>query len=734
MVAEAPVSRGLAAPASPAAVRFVVGLDSADFAAGLRRLAAEHPGRDVIVVAQGAVLPFLFDERLRKAAYADSRIAAAVPMCDVSALYALVDEARRPVTAADAVLVDRSAYCMGFRSYYEVPRIHPVCAYLRRDALDGVLSTAAGGTPQEVLDRFVRAWASRGLSCVLVDYLYVGLEGEAPAGAATTARIEEQAFARHHPLGGLRRSLNEALENGLPAVSTPALDTRPVQLHIMHYWGGGLDRWVRDFSRADTSRVNLILATYRIGENGGQRVVLYSDPSAVVPVRTWDIARAIPSTAAGSLEYRAILEQVIAEFDVEAIVVSSLIGHALDALTMPVKTIVVCHDFYPICQAINPQFHGTCERCTAEDLAECAKANPLNRIFVDQTSPQWHAMRSRYVDLLLERGIEMVVPSRSVEETLKRIEPRLAAVPIHLIPHGVDADGPKLAFPPQARGERLKLVVLGRLSLHKGMELLRAAKEGLDPLAEVVIVGGGGNGAELANACGWRCIEKYELEDLPGILAGIAPHAAILPSIVPETFSYTLSELWALGVPPLATALGSFRERIEDGQTGFLFRPDAQSLVALVARLKRDPGALEAVARRLLTHPRGRTPEEMASAYDALVPLAARPAARFAVGIGRENALTEPYRHLNAAYVQLSEAYDHVRAAYDQEQGRARAEQERAEREKSEFLEAAAQHLARLDALQLRTHWWRGGAARKILDQWREKMQPGLKQHAEKKE
>jgi hypothetical protein len=196
---------------------------------------------------------------------------------------------------------------MGLRRYYEVPRIHPVCAYLRRDALDLVLPSATPGTPQQVLDGFVRQWTSHGLGCVLTDYLYVGFEGEAPHGVASMERMEEQAFARHHPLGGLRRALNEALKQGLPPVSTPALDTRPVQLHIMHYWGGGLDRWVRDFGTADVSRVNLILATYRIGEDGGQRIVLYSDPAAAVPVRTWDIARAIPSSAAGSLEYRAIL-------------------------------------------------------------------------------------------------------------------------------------------------------------------------------------------------------------------------------------------------------------------------------------------------------------------------------------------------------------------------------------------------------------------------------------------
>jgi glycosyltransferase involved in cell wall biosynthesis len=420
---------------------------------------------------------------------------------------------------------------------------------------------------------------------------------------------------------------------------------------------------------------------------------------------------------------------VIEEFDVEAIVVSSLIGHALDALAMPVKTIVVCHDFYPVCQAINPRFHGTCEQCTAGELAECAKANPLSRIFVDLTNAEWNEMRTRYVELLLERGIDMVVPTRSVAETMTRIEPRLAPVPMHVIPHGIDADFPKLPFPTYRPGERLKLVVLGRLSFQKGMELLRAAKDGLAPLADIVIVGGGRNGAELAQACGWQSIEKYELEELPRIMAELAPHAAILASIVPETFSYTLSELWALGVPPLATALGSFQERIADGETGLLFAPDAASLVNLVARLRQEPDVLASVAARLVTHPHGRTTAEMVAAYDALVPLAPRPAARFTVGIGRENALTEPYRHLNEAYVHLSEAYGQVRAAYDHEQGQARMESTRA----WETAFALDSQLERLDALGLGRHWWRAHAAQGVLDDWREKIHPDVKKEAEKK-
>jgi hypothetical protein len=143
---------------------------------------------------------------------------------------------------------------------------------------------------------------------VICDYLYVGYSGNGPAEAAAADDVEEAAFLQNHPLGGLRRAVNDAIHRGLPPVSAPGLDHRPVQLHIMHFWGGGLERWVRDFGRADPSRINMILTSYRIGESGGQRIVLYSDPAALIPVRTWDIA-ADRSTASSSISIDAFSER-----------------------------------------------------------------------------------------------------------------------------------------------------------------------------------------------------------------------------------------------------------------------------------------------------------------------------------------------------------------------------------------------------------------------------------------
>ena len=45
-------------------------------------------------------------------------------------------------------------------------------------------------------------------------------------------------------------------------------------------------------------------------------------------------------------------------------------------------------------------------------------------------------------------------------------------------------------------------------------------------------------------------------------------------SICEETFSYTLSESWAAGLPAFASNLGALRERIEKHGGGWLFEPD----------------------------------------------------------------------------------------------------------------------------------------------------------------
>jgi glycosyltransferase involved in cell wall biosynthesis len=700
------------------------------FAVALAAAAARDPESDLVLLSSHVQLPFAWDARLRKAAYASKDVGAVIPLCDISPLSALLDAESGLPAGGDAALVDRAAYSLGMRSYYEVPRLHTACAYLRREAFDAAMPHVPGDArdEQSVLDALARHIRVRGWSCVVCDFLYVGYDGPAQAKALGDVEMESQAFVQHHPLGGLRRAMKDAIGRGLPALAVPGLDHRPVQLHIMHFWGGGLDKWVRDFGRSDPARVNMILSSYRIGNDGGQRIVLYSDPAARIPIRTWDIARPIRSSVSSSLEYRRILGQVIAEYDVEAIVVSSLIGHSLDALTQARKTIVVCHDFHPVCQAVNPLFGKVCERCTREDLRLCAQTNPLNRFFTDQTPDEWHEMRTLYVDHLIAHRVEMVAPSRWVAAELRRLDPRLEAVTIHVVPHGIDLDAPKLPFPLVMPGERLRIVVMGRLNVQKGLDLLRGAARELGTLAEITLVGCGPMGAKLAQEHGWNHVESYEPEALPDLLREIAPHLGLLPSVVPETFSYTLSELQALGVPPLATALGAFRERIVEGETGFLFDPTVESLLARIGALRAAPRQLEAVARTL-EDLKGTSVREMVERYHSLVPLGPRPVARFPVGIGSQSALTEPYRHLDEAYAELTGAYGQLSAAYAQSTdayGHTKTAYEQAHEELEEWRAKSEALQRELDALEVGPwRWWNYPKVVRFIRGLREKNRTG---------
>jgi len=678
---------------------------------------ARHPRRDVVVVTPLSRLPWGWDARLRKAAHADPAIGAAAPLVDGDPAFALLEPGAQGSASAEAI--DRIAWCLGDRAYYEVPGLPSACSWLRRDALDAALAGGAleAASPGELVDAIARRLRTQGRSCVLCDYLHVP-GGEPGAAPASLEAVEASALAQHHPLGALRRAVADAVARGLPAVLAPGLDPRPVRLHVMHYWGGGLDKWVRDFARAEPACVHLSLATYRIGDSGGQRVVLYADPGARAPIRTWDLARPLRSTATASLEYRRILEQVVAEFCVDSVVVSSLIGHSLDVLDLAVPTIVVLHDFYPVCQAINPIFGKTCERCTREDLAACARGNPLNRIFTDQSPDAWHAMRGHFASIVLRRGIEIVVPSPWMAKTLRQLDPRLGEASIRVIGHGIDLRPPRLPAPARTAGERLRLVVLGRQSRQKGSELLRAASTGLRDLADVTIVGGGGNGLALARDCGWEAIESYREEELPAILARIAPHAAVLASVVPETFSYTLSESWNLGVPPLATALGAFRDRIVHGENGFLFEPDADSLVALVRVLRDEPGRLPDLAARLAARPPEPSTSDMVAAFRPLLPAIAQPPARFRVGIGTQTGLSEPYRHLSEAYARLKGAYDDLQRAYDH----TRAAYESRSRELAALRELWEETGIAIHQLRLNALWWNAPQALRRIEESREKM------------
>lgn len=441
------------------------------------------------------------------------------------------------------------------------------------------------------------------------------------------------AFHARDPVAPLRAALDQARMALAPAERQAVLreqlargdraeDLRPTQLHISHSWGGGTARWVSDFCRGDGDRRNLVLQSRSERNHAGRWLELVEPGRGDLPLMTWTLATPINATTVGHGEYQAILEGIVAIFGIRSIVVSSVIGHSLEVLETGLPTAVVCHDLYPFCPALFACFGEPCDQCPAERLEACLHTNVHNVFWHNTVAADWIAMRAAYADRLARPWVRIAAPSRSVWQRWAALLPGIGQLSWSLIGHGIDGIAAVPAgLPVAGMNRRLRVVVPGRLHPHKGLHLLRSAARSLTGHAEVLLLGCGDFGKPFAQLPGFQVVPDYEYASLGDAVAGFAPDCALLLSVLPESFSYTLSEMWSLGVPVVATRLGAFAERIEEGVTGLLIDPDAESLVACIRELAVDRSPLDRCRQALAGHPI-RDVAAMVRDYQALLPVA----------------------------------------------------------------------------------------------------------------
>lgn len=372
----------------------------------------------------------------------------------------------------------------------------------------------------------------------------------------------------------------------------------PVQLHISHGWGGGTERWIQDYCRSDSHHQNLLLRAISDRNSTAFRLELIEPARSPAPILAWQLLTPIRASAVSHAEYAEILAGIMNGFQVSSLIVSSLIGHSFEVLATTRPTIVILHDLYPFCPAIFGCYGQPCQSCSTEILNACLIGNPLNSFWHNSRAVDWITLRQVYAERIRAPHVRVVAPSTSVFKQWAVLQPELADLPWARIPHGIDA-GLLPTTPFRPAQVPLRIVIPGRLSQHKGLALLQAALPGLLRHARIMLLGSGEFGRPFQAMDGVEVIENFHHTELAGIIHRFAPDCAMLLSIYQESFSYTLSEMFALGLPVLATRLGAFSERIKPGITGELFPPDPAQVVATVAALAQVPAKLESLRHQV---------------------------------------------------------------------------------------------------------------------------------------
>jgi len=142
------------------------------------------------------------------------------------------------------------------------------------------------------------------------------------------------------------------------------------------------------------------------------------------------------------------------------------------------------------------------------------------------------------------------------------------------------------------------VAVVGAVGPHKGSQLLPAIAVKLAELdAALVVIGY----TDTQITRGWVVPGElyihgpYEDEALEGWLAAYRVDCVLFPNRLPESFSYTLSEAWAAGLPVIVPDEGALGERVARHGGGWRLPPGfgAAEVAALFARLWSPEGAAE---------------------------------------------------------------------------------------------------------------------------------------------
>ena len=609
--------------------------DADDAHAVLCAAAARWPGEPIMLVRADADLPAFACERLLRALECPG-VLGALPLDD-SARSPL-----RPGMRTDDARIDALCFAFSDRAIIDDPG-SLVTAWPACSAWHGTRLALVGADAVVRRDRVDAA----GLRVVVLDHLHV----VNPAAAPSAAREDPRDPWPPSPLDALRARVANALADGAQA-GCAGLDHRPVLLHVLHGWGGGAERWVRDFAAADEQAHHLVLVARGsfARRRHGEWLELRDGSLTGPPLARWPLPRPIADTAVADHAYSVLLADIVRRHCVDAVIVSSLIGHSLDALRTGLPTTCVVHDHYPLWPVLHRDFGD--ERLAFDEAQLAADlATDAGVEFAERDPAHWRELRDAFVAALRASGVALVAPSRSALANHVRLAAELAALDAAVIPHGLAAWPRNVTLPSPPARERLRLVVTGRIRKGKGAQLIAAALPALREHAEIFLLGAGADAQEMFGQSGVHVLLDYRRDELPELLARIAPDAALLLPTVAETFSYTLSELRSLGLPVVATRVGALAERIEDGVDGLLVEPNVDAILARIRALAADRGALAdlRVARA------GGDTQAMATAWHARLRLGTRRALRY------------PLEQAGGELLEAATAADAARRARDRE-------------------------------------------------------------------
>lgn len=533
------------------------------FVGTVNRAMRLEPSHDIVLLNSDVEVANNWLERLRQTAYSEPNIGSVTPFSNNATICSF------PNICEDNVLPDgftlaqidgAFSECVAANSHVEVPTGVGFCMYLRRDCLDAVgdfdeRTFGLGyGEENDWCQRAIKSgWKNVHALNVFV-YHKGGVSFAEESNPRKKANLD--LLIRRYPdyISDVHRFISDDPASKFRLKVLLALarsDCRPKVLLISHGMGGGVRQHLSELASTFADLHFLLL------EPAGQNLVH------------------LELNVRGAFKDKLLFE---ADTDYGKIVHLCRylgVGHVHFHHTMGLNPTlwslpadlgtefdITIHDFYALYG--NPTLTDKAGRYCADEVNALQLMKERYPLPVGVDFQGWQ----KGVLPLITNASRIICPSK---DTASRFASVFGSLPQLVIAWHPDVANLQMAVPHfdwQPHKGKLKVLVLGALSLEKGAETLEAAAMSLSDRIEFHLLG-----------YSFRDLDRsvvthgsYQPKDVEEKIRAINPDVIWFPAQWPETYSYTLSIALKSGLPIAAPCLGAFSERLSGRACTYLKR------------------------------------------------------------------------------------------------------------------------------------------------------------------
>ncbi len=530
-----------------------------------------NPERDIILLNSDTEVYGNWIDRLRATAYCEEKIGTVTPLTNNGTIcsYPYFNRENGVPVEIDTHDIDVLACEQNGGAWVLAPTCVGFCTYIKREVIDaiGLFDAETFGVGYGEENDFSLRAQQQGWIDAIAPNVFVYHVGSASFLSDKSSRVAranqliQKRYPKYHstvagyidwdPVRPYRLAIDRARLKRLMADKNILL--------VSHNRGGGTERKalenIREHEKDGTSVFRLV-----VSDNADKYARLVHHTTMALPN--------LPDFDLRDANGRVMLSKWLKDLEIDEIEIHHLADlwpHSPEVFSrlaeesgIPYRFVV--HDYLSICPRINlvDDRHQYCGEPSSEHCNKCLKIR--DNEFGAKDIGVW---RSRY-QAFLASAKSVSVPDEDVKTRLLRYFPDLT---VNVEPHDQTSQQP--VYPRRRRKTgKIRIGTPGAISPIKGMEVLKrcaryAGQSGID--IEFVVVGYTSDDVS-ARRAGLEVTGPYSSDSLVDELNKAELDAVFLPSIWPETFSYTLSGALQTGLPIIAFDLGAIANRLKNAQ------------------------------------------------------------------------------------------------------------------------------------------------------------------------